>query len=171
MRSALGASRKRLVRQFLTESLLLSLTAGALGLFGALSGVSALIALAPQDLPRLDSISINIPVLVFALLLSTAIAVGLGIFTALRATVGDVREALGEGGRPQSGSQRTQRLGRAIVAAQFATTLVLVVGAGLLGRSLKKVLEIDPGFRVDKIVTMREIRSSMRRSLGSDASL
>jgi putative ABC transport system permease protein len=154
VRSALGASRKRLVRQFLTESLLLSLTAGALELFGAFSGVSALIALAPQDLPRLDSISINIPVLVFALLLSTAVAVGLGIFTALRATVGDVREALGEGGRSQSGSQRTQRLGRAIVAAQVAMTLVLVVGAGLLGRSLKKVLAVDPGFRVDKIVTM-----------------
>jgi predicted permease len=91
---------------------------------------------------------------VFALVLSTAVAVGLGVFTALRATSGDVREALGEGGRAQSGSQRTQRLGRAIVAAQIAITLVLVIGAGLLGRSLKKVLEVDPGFRVDKIVTM-----------------
>jgi predicted permease len=65
-----------------------------------------------------------------------------------------VREALGEGGRGQAGSQPTQRLGRAIVAAQIAITLVLVIGAGLLGRSLKKVLEVDPGFRVDKIVTM-----------------
>jgi predicted permease len=154
VRSALGAGRGRLVRQFLTESLLLSLTAGALGLLGAFSGVSGLIALAPQDLPRLDTISINIPVLVFAFLLSTAVAAGLGIFTAVRATAGDVREALGEGGRSQSGSQRSQRVGSAIVAAQVAITLVLVIGAGLLGRSLKKVLEVDPGFRVDKIVTM-----------------
>jgi putative ABC transport system permease protein len=154
IRSALGAGRGRLIRQFLTESLLLSLTAGALGFFGAFSGVSGLIALAPEDLPRLDSISINIPVLVFAFLLSTAVAAGLGIFTAVRATAGDVREALGEGGRSQSASQRSQRVGRAIVAAQIAITLVLVVGAGLLGRSLKKVLEVDPGFRVDKIVTM-----------------
>jgi putative ABC transport system permease protein len=154
VRSALGAGRGRLVRQFLTESLLLSLIAGVLGLFGAFSGVSGLIALAPQDLPRLDTISINIPVLVFAFLLSTAVAAGLGIFTAVRATAGDVREALGEGGRSQSGSQRIQRVGRAIVAAQVAITLVLVIGAGLLGRSLKRVLEVDPGFRVDKIVTM-----------------
>jgi len=154
VRSALGAGRGRLIRQFLTESLLLSLVAGALGILGALAGVSGLIALAPQDLPRLDSISINIPVLAFAFLLSAAVAVGLGIFTAVRATTGDVRESLGEGGRSQSGSRRSQRLGRAIVAAQVAITLVLVIGAGLLGRSLKKVLEVDPGFRVDQIVTM-----------------
>jgi predicted permease len=154
VRSALGAARRRLIRQFLTESLLLSLIGGGLGVLGAFAGVSTLIALAPTDLPRLDSISINIPVLVFAFLLSTGIAVGLGTFTAMRATSGDVREALGEGGRAQSGSQRSQRLGRAIVAAQIAITLVLVIGAGLLGRSLKKVLEVEPGFRVDKIVTM-----------------
>jgi len=154
VRSALGAARGRLIRQFLTESLLLSVMAGALGVLGAFAGVSGLLALAPPDLPRLDSISISVPVLLFALALSTAVAVGLGIFTALRATSGDVREALGEGGRGQAGSQRTQRLGRAIVAAQIAITLVLVIGAGLLGRSLQKVLEVDPGFRVDNIVTM-----------------
>ena len=154
VRSALGAARGRLVRQFLTESLLLSLMGGGLGVLGAVAGVSGLIALAPQNLPRLDSISISVPVLLFALALSTAVAVGLGIFTALRATSGDVREALGEGGRAQAGSQRSQRVGGAIIAAQLAITLVLVVGAGLLGRSLQKVLEVDPGFRVDKIVTM-----------------
>ena len=154
VRSALGAARRRLVRQFLTESLLLSLMAGGLGVLGAFAGVSGLIALAPTSLPRLDSISISVPVLLFALALSTAVAIGLGIFTALRATSGDVREALGEGGRGQAGSQRTQRLGRAIVAAQIAITLVLIIGAGLLGRSLQKVLEVDPGFRIDKVVTM-----------------
>jgi len=154
VRSALGAARGRLIRQFLTEALLLSLMAGGLGVLGAFTGVSGLIALAPKSLPRLDSISISLPVLLFAVALSTAVAVGLGIFTALRATSGDVREGLGEGGRGQAGSQRSQRLGRAIVAAQIAITLVLVIGAGLLGRSLKKVLEVDPGFRVDKIVTM-----------------
>ena len=72
----------------------------------------------------------------------------------MRATSGNVREGLGEGGRGQAGSQSSQRIGRGIVAAQIAITLVLVVGAGLLGRSLMKVLEVDPGFRVDKIVTM-----------------
>jgi putative ABC transport system permease protein len=154
VRSALGAGRGRLVRQFLTESLLLSLIAGALGVLGAFFGVSGLLALAPRDLPRLDSIAINIPVLIFALLLSTAVAAGLGIFTALRATSGDVREALSEAGRSQSGSRNTERMGRIIVATQIAITLVLVIGAGLFGRSLLKVLEVDPGFRVDKIIAM-----------------
>jgi putative ABC transport system permease protein len=90
----------------------------------------------------------------FALFLSCAVAVGLGVFTALRATSRDVREGLGEGGRGQAGSQRSQRIGRGIAAAQIAITLVLVIGAGLLGRSLMKVLEVDPGFRVGKVVTM-----------------
>jgi putative ABC transport system permease protein len=153
VRTALGAGRGRLIRQFLTESFVLSIISAALGILGAFSGVSALIALAPQDLPRLDTISINIPVLVFAFLLSTAVATGLGIFTALRATSGNLREGLGEGAR-QSGSLHTQRLGRSIVAAQIAITLCLVIGAGLLGRSLMKVLEIDPGFRVNQIVAM-----------------
>ena len=116
--------------------------------------MAGLVALAPANLPRLDSVSISIPVLVFAFLLSTAVAAGLGAFTAVRATSGDLRKGLGEGGRGQAGSQGSQRVGRVIVAAQMAITLVLVVGAGLLGRSLMKVLDVNPGFRVDKIVTM-----------------
>ena len=155
VRSALGAVRGRLIRQFLTEALLLSFLGGGFGVLAGYSGTSALIALAPQDLPRLDSISISFPVLLFAVLLSTLVAISLGVFTAIRATAGDVREALSEAGRSQSGSQSSERVGRVIVAAQIAITLVLVVGAGLLGRSLKKVLDVDPGFRVDKIVTMQ----------------
>lgn len=154
IRSALGAERGRLVRQFLTEAFALSLIAGGLGMVGAFFGVQGLLALAPENLPRLGDVAINLPVLGFALLLSTGVAVGLGGFTALRATSGDVRESLAEGGRSQAGSQSSRRIGRGIVAAQMAITLVLVVGAGLLGRSLQKVLEVDPGFRVDKVVTM-----------------
>jgi putative ABC transport system permease protein len=154
IRGALGAARGRLVRQFLTEALLLSLIGGILGVLAALAGVAGLVALAPASLPRLDSVSVGAPVLLFALLLSTAVAAGLGAFTAMRATRGDLRKGLEEGGRAQAGSQRSQRVGRALVAAQIAITLVLVMGAGLLGRSLMKVLEVDPGFRVDKIVAM-----------------
>lgn len=154
IRCALGAARGRLIRQFLTEAFLLSLVGGGLGVLGALWAVVGLVALAPANLPRLDSVSISVPVLVFAFLLSTAIAAGLGAFTAARATSGDLREGLVEGGRGHAGSQGSQRVGRIIVAAQIAITLVLVVGAGLFGRSLMKVLEVNPGFRVDNIVTM-----------------
>jgi len=154
IRCALGAARGRLVRQFLTESFLLSLAGGGLGVLAARWGVAGLVALAPENLPRLDSVSISIPVLAFAFLLSSAVAVGLGAFTAIRATSGDPRKGFAEGGRGPASSRHGQGVGRAIVAAQIAITLVLVVGAGLLGRSLVKVLEVDPGFRVDKIVTM-----------------
>lgn len=154
IRSALGATRGRLVRQFLTEAFLLSLLGGVLGVLAAMSGVAGLVALAPENLPRLDSVSVSLPVLLFAFLLSAAVAGGLGAFTAVRATRGDVRKGLVEGGRGQAGSKGSQRIGRAIVAGQIAITLVLVIGAGLLGRSLIKVLEVKPGFRVDKIVAM-----------------
>jgi predicted permease len=154
MRSALGAGRGRLIRQFLTEAFILSLVGGGLGVLWAFWAVSGLVAAAPANLPRLDSVAVNMPVLAFAFLLCTAIAAGLGGFTAVRATSGDVRESLVEGGRGQAGSRGSQRLGRAIVAAQMAITMVLVVGAGLLGRSLTKVLDVNPGFRVDQIVTM-----------------
>ena len=154
IRIALGAARGRLLRQFLTEALLLSLIGGILGVLASLWGVAGLVALAPEQLPRLDNVSVSLPVLLFAFLLSTAVATGLGGFTAARATRGDLRKGLVEGGRGQAGSQGSQRVGRAIVAAQIAITLVLVIGAGLLGRSLLRVLEVNPGFRVDKIVAM-----------------
>ncbi len=152
IRSALGAARGRLLRQFLTETSLLALVGGGLGVMGAYWGASALLAVAPPSLPLSGSVSVNIPVLVFAFLLSSAVAVGLGAFTAVRATSDNLRDELGEGGRSQAGSH--MRIGRGIVAGQIAITLVLVIGAGLLGRSLMKVLKVDPGFRVDKIVTM-----------------
>ena len=154
IRGALGAGRGRLVRQFLTEAFLLSLSGGVLGVLAAVAGVAGLVALAPEDLPRLDSVSVSVPVLLFAFLLCTAVAAGLGAFTAARATRGDLTKGLAEGGRGQAGSQAGERLGRGLVAAQIAITLVLVIGAGLLGRSLMKVLEVNPGFRVDKIVAM-----------------
>jgi putative ABC transport system permease protein len=154
IRGALGAARGRLMRQFLTEALLLSLTGGAFGVVGAILGVSELIALAPPGLPRLDSVAISVPVLLFAFLLAAGVAAGLGIFAAVRATSVDPRNGLAEGGRGNAGSRGSQRVGRAIVVAQIAITLVLVVGAGLLGRSLMKVLDVNPGFRVDNIVAM-----------------
>src|SRR5258705_6742184 len=121
---------------------------------GRVGGVAGLIASAPKSPPRLASATSSFPVLGFVSLLSAVVAAGLGAFTATRATSGDLRKGLAEGGRGQAGPKGTQRVGRVIVAAQIAITMVLVVGAGLLGRSLLKVLEVNPGFRVDKIITM-----------------
>ena len=154
IRAALGAARGRLVRQFLTEALLLSLSGGALGVLAAIWGVQGLLALAPNDLPRLNDVSIGMPVLFFALGIALLVAAGLGISSALRATSGDVQLTLAEHGRSQTGTLRSQRLGQLIIAAQLAITLVLLVGAGLLGRSLLHVLSVNPGFRTERIVTM-----------------
>jgi putative ABC transport system permease protein len=154
IRRALGAGRGRLIRQFLTEAFVLALLSGGIGIYVASMGVSGLLALAPANLPRLDSVAINVPVLLFAFLLSAGVAASLGILIAIRSTSGRPLEALSESGRGQAGSQSSQRINRMIVAAQIAVTLMLVVGAGLLGRSLMKVLEVRPGFRTDSIVTM-----------------
>jgi putative ABC transport system permease protein len=154
IRAALGAGRRRLVGQFLTESFLLSVAGGALGVAVAAWGVDALLAMAPGDLPRLGEVSVNVPVLVFALGISVLVAFVLGGATAMRATSRNLQGALAEGGQARTGSVRLQRLGRGIVATQLAVTLVLLVGAGLLGRSLLRVLSVDPGFRTEHVVTM-----------------
>ncbi|HEV2349108.1 MAG TPA: ABC transporter permease [Terriglobia bacterium] len=165
VRAALGAGRGRLVRQFLTESLSLSLVGGALGVLLAQWGVDALLALAPPNLPRIDDVSLNLPVLMFALGISVLVAVGLGTVTALRATGADPQAALAEGTRGAVGSLTSQRLARALIGGQVAVTLVLLVGAGLLARSLLRVLSVDPGFRTTHIVTMElEVPSSQGSS-------
>ena len=154
IRAAIGAGRGRLIRQFMTETLLLSLAGGVLGVLAAQWGVIGLLRMAPPELSLPDKTSVSLPVLLFALGISLLVAVGLGIFSALRATAGFVQHSLAEHGRSQTGAPRAQRLGRTIVAAQLAITLVLLAGAALLGRSLLRVLSVDPGFRTDHIVTV-----------------
>ncbi|HKT48131.1 MAG TPA: ABC transporter permease [Candidatus Acidoferrales bacterium] len=154
IRAALGAGRKRLVRQFLTESLLVCATATGLGVLLAFAGVRALPLLAPKNLPRLTDVSINVPVLLFTLAVSIAVALGLGVFTAVRATKTDPNSALVESGRGYTGSRRGRFTGNVIAAMQLAIALVLLIGAGLLGRSLLRVLSVNPGFRVDSILAM-----------------
>lgn len=154
VRTALGASRSRLIRQFLAETLLLSLGGGLLGAIAAYYGVFALVRIAPPNTPRLNSVVVNLPVLLFTLGLSILVAAALGVFTALRATSGNMQVILAEGGRGQSNARSSQRLGRMIISAQMAMTLLLLVGAGLEGRSLLRVLSVDPGFRTAQVVTI-----------------
>jgi len=154
IRSALGAPRRRLVRQFLTESFLLSLIGGSVGVLLAYWGLHALLALAPADLPRVDEISLNVPVLAFSLCTVVVVSVMLAIFAAMRAVSQESRDALSEGSRGGSGSVSKQRARRTLAAAQLATALVLLVGAALLGRSLLRVLSVNSGFRTENVVTM-----------------
>jgi putative ABC transport system permease protein len=154
LRTAIGADRGRLVRQFLTEALLLSLAGGLAGVLAAQWGVAALVRLAPPDLPLGAGVSVSLPVLGFAFGLSVLIAIALGVGHALQATSANVQQALAEHGRSQTVSSSSQRLGRIIVGGQIAITIVLLTGAGLLGRSLLRVLAVDPGFRTENIVTM-----------------
>ena len=149
VRAALGASRWRLVRQFLAEAFLLCLLGGCLGVISAYFGVRVLLNLAPGNIPRLDEVSVNLPVLWFTLGLSLGVAAGLGVLTALRATAGDVQDTLAESGRRQGTALRSRRAGRMIVAGQIATTLTLLIGAGLLGRSMLRVLAVHPGFETE----------------------
>ncbi len=98
--------------------------------------------------------SMNLPVLFFAFGLCLVVAVGLGTFTALRSGSNDIRTTLAEGGRGSAGSFRTQFIGRSIVVMQLAITMTLLIGSGLLGRSLLRVLSVDPGFRTEHVVTI-----------------
>ena len=154
IRAALGAGRSRLVRQFLTEALLLSVVGGTLGVFGAVWGVDALLSIAPSTMPRTQDVSVNLPVMLFALGICVLVAVGLGVMTAVRATSEKFQTMLGEGSRGQAGSVRSQRIGRTIVASQLAITLVLLIGAGLLGRSLFHILSVDYGFKTENSLSM-----------------
>jgi predicted permease len=152
IRHALGAGLTRLARQFMAESLVLVSLSFVAGLLIAWLGTSTLLSLAPPDLPRQDNVSLNFTVLLFAAGLSAAVALALGLLTAVRAARRDPRATLVDT-RGDSGG-RTQRTGRIIVAAQMAITVVLLVGAALLGRSLLQVLSVDPGFRTEGLVAM-----------------
>jgi predicted permease len=154
IRHALGAGHMRLLRQFLTETLVLLTVSCLGGLLIAWLGTSVLLSLAPADLPRLEEVSINWPVTLFAMGLSAVVAIILAILVAMRATRRQPRETLVDGARGQTRGASTQRAGRIIVATQIAMTVVLLIGAALLGRSLLRVLSIDPGFRTDGIVAM-----------------
>ena len=154
IRQAIGAGRVRLIRQFVTEALAMLTTSCLGGLLIAWLGTAALLSVAPPDLPRLEDVSMNWPVLTFAMGLSALVAIGLGLFTALRSTRRDPRTALADGTRGQTSGASGHRVGHIVVAVQMALTIVLLIGAALLGRSLLRVLSVNPGFRTDGIVTM-----------------
>ena len=155
VRSGLGASRGRIARQLLTESVLLSLIGGVLGVFVAWWGTKALVALSPPALIDLQRVSVNLPVLGFTLGLSLLTGIIFGLAPALEATRFDLQDALKEGGKNVGGSARTAYLRNAFVVTQVALALVLLVGAGLLVKSLQRLQSVDPGFNPDNLLTIR----------------
>jgi putative ABC transport system permease protein len=154
LRTALGASRFRLLRQLLTETLLLSLAGGAAGLLLAQWGVDALVALNPGDLPAAQKIGIDARVLAFSLGLSALTGFVFGIVPALQLSKTDVTRALKEGGRGGGDGRERARLRGAFVVAQVAFSLVLLVGAGLLLNSFYRLLRTSPGFNPQNLLSM-----------------
>jgi putative ABC transport system permease protein len=153
MRIALGASRSRLLRQLLTESLLLAGLGGLLGLLVAELGVRGLVALAPVGLPRVDAIAINGMVLLYTFAVTLTVGVLVGLAPALHAHRSGLLENLQHSSRQSAGSHQFTR--RTLVVVEVSLALVLLIGAGLLLRSLQRLFAVDPGFRASHLLTMQ----------------
>ena len=153
VRSALGAERRRIIQQLLTEAVLLSAIGGALGLLLATWIVKLFVASRPVTIPRIDLVGVDGRVIAFAAALSIVTGVVFGLVPALRASSPDLLSALKQGGR--GGAAPSRRFRSALVVVEVALALVLLVGAGLMIRSFARLMGIDPGFEADGVVTMR----------------
>jgi putative ABC transport system permease protein len=153
LRAALGAGRRRLTCQLLTESLLLALTGGAAGLALAWWGTQLLVSLAPAEIPRLNELHVDTAVLLFALGASLLTGVLSGLTPALRAARVNLNDALKESGKTTDGGQR-HRVRNTLVAAQIALAFVLAVGAGLMARTLLHLRDVNPGYDPRNVLTL-----------------
>ncbi len=154
IRTALGASRGRLVRQSLVESLLLALTGGALGVALAYGGLRALLATAPIDLPRLNEVHVDLGVLLFALAVSLAAGAVLGILPALRSAAAAPFESLKSGSRTSTEGRRGLRIRDLLVSLEVGLGATLLVTAGLLISSFVRVMTVDKGFDVERVMAL-----------------
>jgi putative ABC transport system permease protein len=151
IRTALGASRRRLLRQLLTESVLLALLGGVLGLLLAVLAVPSLLALSPPDIRQFNQIGINREVLAFSFLASLVCGIAFGLIPALQASRSNPNQFLKEGERGSATNRGRTR--SALVIAEVGLSLVLLVGAGLLVKSFARLMEVSPGFDADHLLT------------------
>jgi predicted permease len=161
IRAALGAGRGRLVRQLLTESIVLALAGGLLGLVVAVVGTRLLLTLSRGQLPRAFEVAIDGRVLLFSLALSLVTGLLFGVVPAFRSTASALQGTLREGGRGLAGGT-SQGLRNALVMAEIALAVVLVVGAGLMTRSFMRILDVDPGFRPERLLVVNFTMSTSR---------
>jgi putative ABC transport system permease protein len=154
IRSAVGASRARIVQQLLSESLVISVCGGALGLLGAHFGIELLTKVFADELPRMGEIGLNGPVLAFTFALSVATGILSGLLPAWTMTKGDVNEALKQGLGRTDADSGTSNTRSALVVVEVALSLVLLIGAGLMLRSLWKLQTVDPGFDERNVLTL-----------------
>ena len=166
VRAALGAGRARLAVLLLSEATCLAAIAGAAGLAVGWVGIRALLAIAPADLPRLDEIRLNAPVLLFALAITGVTTVLFGLLPALRISLINLNEALRESGRGLSGSVSGQHTRAALVIAETALAMMLLTGAGLLVRSLSTLQSVDPGFRTRNVLVVETAASRTKYPAG-----
>jgi putative ABC transport system permease protein len=160
MRAALGAGRMRMIRQLLTESLLLAALGGGLGMLVANFGVAALVALSPAGLPRVNAIAVDSSVFAFALVVTAFIGLGIGLIPAMHAYREDLQVSMRQNSRSTARSHQNMR--RALVVAEVALALVLLVSAGLLLRSMERVFAVSPGFTASHLLTM-QVQTASRR--------
>jgi putative ABC transport system permease protein len=154
VRTALGATRGRVIRQLLTESVLLSLLGGCLGVLLSLWGIKLLVSLAPANIPRVQEVGLDQWVLGFTLLVSVVTGIIFGLAPALQVSTTNLNEVLKEGTRgATTGSPHRARLRRALVVIEIALSLVLLVSAGLLVASIRRVTEVNPGFNTQNLLT------------------
>jgi putative ABC transport system permease protein len=155
IRSSIGAGRRRIIRQLLTESLLLALLGGLLGLLLSRWCVEALVALSPANLIDAGQVGISLPVLAFTLALSVLTGAIFGLVPALEAARIDLNKSLKESSRGNVGSSRGRRLRDALIVAEVGLALVLLAGAGLMARSFLRLQAVDPGFDAANLLTLR----------------
>jgi len=155
IRAALGASRWRVMRQLFTESTLLALTGGALGLLVAFWGLAGIVRLLPADFPRLNEINMDWRVLAFTFVASVLTGILFGLVPALQISRPDVQETIRETGRGTSGSLRQSRFRQALIVAEVALCVVLLAGAGLLFRSFLHLQSVNTGFVAQQVLTAR----------------
>ena len=155
LRAALGANAGRIVRQLLTENVVLAVISGLMGTLLAVGGIRLVRAFGPTNLPRLNEISLDFSVLAWALGISLLAGILVGLAPALTSLRRDLRPSAEAGGRSVSGGTSSRRIRRALVVAEFAMAIVLLVGAGLLVRSWWAVITIDPGFVPGRVLVMQ----------------